>query len=270
MVRTRRRTSARWIVLFSVMSLVLVGAVPVALGDPPGNNGTVKIDGVEFDDAPNNEPHVGCIFEVDFYGYDEGDLQAAVTFEAQAPTAGGVLLEDIVDIGEDAAGGGTDLDASVEYNLATALAGIEPHPQQGYHVKLTVNAEGSIGADVKHKVFWVTGCEKPDPGKITIEKEVRAATKTVFPFTGTWDFSLTDFSIGTGDAGSQIMFDGLAPGEYTVTELPTAGWELTNLTCTTANGNSSWVIQDATVVIDLASGDEVYCIFQNSPEKKHL
>jgi hypothetical protein len=32
------------------------------------------------------------------------------------------------------------------------------HPNQGFHVKLTINAEGSQGADVKHKVFWVTAC----------------------------------------------------------------------------------------------------------------
>ena len=29
-----------------------------------------------FDDHPNNQPHVGCVFQVDFYGYDEGDLDA--------------------------------------------------------------------------------------------------------------------------------------------------------------------------------------------------
>ena len=44
--------------------------------NPPGNNGTIKIDDVPFDDHPNNEPHVGCVFQVDFYGYDEGDLDA--------------------------------------------------------------------------------------------------------------------------------------------------------------------------------------------------
>jgi hypothetical protein len=38
---------------------------------------------------------------------------------------------------------------------------MEPQPQQGFHVKLTINAEGSQGADVKHKVFWVTGCDVP-------------------------------------------------------------------------------------------------------------
>jgi hypothetical protein len=128
--------------------------------NPPGNNGTVKIDDVPFDDHPNNEPHVGCTFQVDFYGYDEGDLDATVTFESHPPTGPRrVLLTDTVFIGEDDnSGGGSEagLDASATYTLD--FTGIEPHPNQGFHVKLTVNAEGSKGADVKHKVFWVTGC----------------------------------------------------------------------------------------------------------------
>jgi hypothetical protein len=31
-------------------------------------------------------------------------------------------------------------------------------------VKLTVNAEGSHGADTTHKVFWVTECSPGYPG----------------------------------------------------------------------------------------------------------
>jgi len=142
---------------------VMVGALAampgLALADPPGNNGTVKIDGVEFDTHPNNQPHVGCIFQVDFYGYDEGDLEADYTFELVPPTADG-STGGSVSIGEDAAGGGTDLDAEVTVDLSSLInsSGVDPHPIQGYHVKLTVNAEGSQGADVKHKVFWVEGC----------------------------------------------------------------------------------------------------------------
>ena len=74
------------------------------------------------------------------------------------------ILEDDVFIGEDDnSGGGSEagLDASETYDLTSALAGFEPHPQQGWHVKLTVNNDGSQGADVKHKVFWVSGCESP-------------------------------------------------------------------------------------------------------------
>ena len=32
------------------------------------------------------------------------------------------------------------------------------HPQQGFHVKVRINAPGSIGKDTKYKTFWVTGC----------------------------------------------------------------------------------------------------------------
>jgi hypothetical protein len=154
-----------------VVALSLAGAAMLLAGpgsaaatpNPPGNNGTIKLDDTPFDDHPNNEPHVGCVFQVDFYGYDEGDLDATVTFEAHPPTqrAGDdqVLLTDTVFIGEDDnSGGGSQagLDASETYTLD--FTGITPHPVQGFHVKLTINAEGSQGADTKHKVFWVTGC----------------------------------------------------------------------------------------------------------------
>jgi hypothetical protein len=148
---------------------------------PPGNNGTVKIDGAPFDDQPNNEPHPGCVFQVDFYGFDQGnDLFATVTFEALPPTVPDgdrVLLTDTVFIGEDdSSGGGSEagLDASQTYSLD--FPGIEPQPQQGFHVKLTVNAEGSQGADIKHKAYWVTGCATPTP-------TTRTTTSTPTPST---------------------------------------------------------------------------------------
>ena len=169
-LKTHRRTVSLAIgaALAAVTGLVLMaifGSAGVAPAgpNPPGNNGTIKLDDVAFDDDPNNEPHVGCTFQVDFYGFDAGDLFADVTFEAHPPTGPVVvLLTDSVSIGEDDnSGGGSEsgLDASVTYTLD--LLSIEPHPVQGWHVKLTINADGSQGADVKHKVFWVTGCESP-------------------------------------------------------------------------------------------------------------
>ena len=170
------------LLLTAGVGIASVAAPASAAPNPPGNNGTVKIDGVAFDDHPNNEPHVGCTFQVDFYGYDEGDLDAEVVFEAWPPTlreAGDqTLLTDSVFIGEDDnAGGGSEagLDASVTYTLD--VSGITPHPQQGVHVKLTVHAEGSQGADVKHKVFWVEGCA-PTPTPTTPEP---TPTDTVTP-----------------------------------------------------------------------------------------
>ena len=40
------------------------------------------------------EPHVGCVFQVDFYGYDKGDLEAKVTFKAHPPTGDAPGLTD--------------------------------------------------------------------------------------------------------------------------------------------------------------------------------
>jgi hypothetical protein len=161
----------------AALAVVLVGTLSAGSSagavNPSGNNGTVKIDGQPFDDAPNNEPHVSCPFQVDFYGYDEGSLFAHVTFESHPPTGPvQVLLEDDVFIGEDDnSGGGSEagLDASATYQLD--LTGIAAHPKQGTHIKLTVNAEGSRGSDVKHKVFWVNGCEGPTPSPTPTETE---------------------------------------------------------------------------------------------------
>ena len=157
------------------LAAVLVLANPVG-ATPAGNNGTVKIDGELINNHPDNQPHVGCDFEVDFYGFDEGDLQATVTFAVQPPTGKptAILIDEDIFIGEDDNGGGgseVGHDASEAYNLTEELADYQPHPQQGYHVKLTVNAEGSQGADTKHKVFWVRGCEE------TINPEVKPEVK---------------------------------------------------------------------------------------------
>ncbi len=162
MLRLRTRRSAGLFILTSSMLLALVVAAPVAAKNPAGNNGTVKIDALDWDNHPNNEPHVGCTFEVDFYGFDEGDLWADVIFEAHPPTGQGVLLTDSIFIGgDDNSGGGSEAgwDASRQYDLTSALSAYPVHPQQGYHVKLTIHADGSQGADTKHKVFWVGPCD---------------------------------------------------------------------------------------------------------------
>jgi len=152
----------------AVVSLPRLSAQPVA-ANPPGNNGTIKLDGIPFDDHPDNEPHVGCLFQLDFYGFDAGDLFADVQFDSIPPTGNGQLLTDRVFIGEDDnSGGGSEagLDAARTYDLTTALSGVLAHPQQGFHIKVTVHADGSQGADTKYKVFWVDRCPPGPPAVI--------------------------------------------------------------------------------------------------------
>ncbi|MBC7278882.1 hypothetical protein [Nocardioides sp.] len=137
-------------------------------GDPGGNNGTVKIiKHGNIDDIPNNEPHVGCELDVEWYGFDEGaDIISKISFELHAPTEGGDLTVDgpaEVFVGGDAASGaGTDdgLDGRETYKLsATGLA----HPKQGFHVKVTIHTPRSHGSDTKSKVFWFQNCETEEP-----------------------------------------------------------------------------------------------------------
>jgi hypothetical protein len=149
-----------FLALLTVTALAVGSGISLA-GNPRGNNGTVKVDGVVFDKHPDNEPHVGCKFEIDFYGFDKGDLYATATFEAQSPSGRGALKSYRIFIGEDSnAGGGSEagLDAQLPADLGDVVGRLKGHPQQGYHIKLTVNADGSQGATTKHKVFWVRGC----------------------------------------------------------------------------------------------------------------
>ena len=77
---------------------VLVLAFPLVAGaqeGPPGNNGTVKVDGLPFDHHPDNESHPGCRFEIDGYNFD-ANATSDVTFETQNPTGVSLLLEDTV------------------------------------------------------------------------------------------------------------------------------------------------------------------------------
>jgi hypothetical protein len=208
------------VAVFLTAMVTFLAGLASAGPNPPGNNGTVKLDDTPFDDAPDNEPHVGCVFQVDFYGYDEGDLNAEVTFEAHPPTGPvQVLLTDTVFIGEDDnSGGGSEagLDASETYTLD--FTGIQPHPNQGFHVKLTVNAEGSQGADVKHKVFWVTGCA-PAPTTTT-----NGATST---------------SGVTSTSGATTTSAATSTSEITTTSGPTTTSKETTSSTSEVGGSSS-------------------------------
>jgi hypothetical protein len=116
----------------------------------------VKVNGGDLD-GPGNDAHVGCAFRIEFRGFDQGDLLGTARVELVPPSGRSGLVEQAVGIGEDPAGGANDLDALMDVDLFDPIAatGAVAHPGQGFHVKLTVSADGSIGADTKHKTFWV-------------------------------------------------------------------------------------------------------------------
>lgn len=129
--------------------------------DPKGNNGTVKIDGASFDGSRGNEPHVGCTFHLDFFGFDAAQT-ATITFTGQAPTKTGTLLtQKEVAISDDAAGGGQDTDAVLSYTAEQLGLTGQPAAKQGWHVKVAVDVDDAPGG-AKQKVFWLS-CPGPSP-----------------------------------------------------------------------------------------------------------
>lgn len=139
--------------LSAAVLLIAGTAVPGWAAPPPGNNGTVKVDGMPFDEHPDNQPHVGCSFQIDMTGFDPGQ-SLGWSFDLIAPTAGDVLAEGATVADADGAGS-----ATIDLSEAFAASGVEP-TDQGFHVKLTLDTGQGAG---KHKVFWVLCAEVPPP-----------------------------------------------------------------------------------------------------------
>ncbi len=152
------------LVALSIAAAMLVN--PLIIPGNAANVGTVKIDGVLWDDVQDNEPHPGCLFRLQFFGFPE-NTDASYRFAVYPPTSNtkgpGTLIDPP---------GEVDVTLPVpglrKLNLNTgkinlhdglAAAGVSPHPIQGYHVKLTVTTPGGH----KYKVFWVECDANPYP-----------------------------------------------------------------------------------------------------------
>jgi LPXTG-motif cell wall-anchored protein len=162
-MRHRRR------VALALVSLVAGAAgaafAAPALADPPGANGTVKIDGYPFEEDNNNEPHVDCRWRVEFFNFDEKE-RASIIFSAQPPSSKDfheVGRLDDVEASDDPASGGSyenDVDNYFEFTSDDLdLTNAYYHPNQGYHIKLTIDRQSHPEWTEKHKVFWLQPCE---------------------------------------------------------------------------------------------------------------
>lgn len=192
----------------------------------PGNNGTVKVgDETDLDEErPENDPHLPCTFDVQWYGYDSGwgPLTAEVAFSLQAPTdeAAGVAMT--LESGNTSPtftgnggqpGAGDGRDHLEWYTLA--FTG-EPHPQQGYHVRVTVDTPHSKGSTTKSKVFWVGPCDDEQP--VTAPGAGGETTGTSTPVTE------TPGEVATSPAAAIASSTPASPSD-SATTVPSAGSE---------------------------------------------
>ncbi|MGQ0849763.1 MAG: hypothetical protein ACT4OP_11730 [Actinomycetota bacterium] len=168
-MRLATRATVVTAVTLLLLSLLVALELPAKASPPIDGSGVVKVDGFDLDTYPGNQPHAGCVFQVEFYGYGPGAV-ATVLFELQPPTGPvAPILFDSIGIGGDEGGGGADFDGAEAYNLSAVIVGYEQHPQQGWQLKLTVNASGSNGDDGKSTVFWITSCTSSQPATASAE-----------------------------------------------------------------------------------------------------
>jgi hypothetical protein len=148
--------------LLTAVGLMFVLCVGLAVAPvSAANPGTVKIDGVPFDVVQDNEPHPGCVFKLQFFGFPEG-TDVSYQFAVYPPTSNtngpGTLITPPgkVDLTLPAPGDRKLNLNTGKINLRDGLAaaGVSAHPIQGFHVKLAVTTPGGK----KYKVFWVE-CE---------------------------------------------------------------------------------------------------------------
>lgn len=211
---------ARSFALALCTGLVLAAPTPALAadkdgkGDPPGNNGTVKIGAVPLDKAPHaNQPHVGCTFSLRFFGFDD-DQTADITFTGQAPTKAGVLLtQKGVAISDDPAGGGKDADAVLTYTAdQLGLKDVTP-AKQGWHVKVAVDVLEAPGG-AKQKVFWLS-CPAAQPALRT-ETAPTAGGGTTTSGTGTTTTGTTTNGTTTTGTGTTTSPPDTAVGGVSV------------------------------------------------------
>ncbi|MCB9100132.1 MAG: hypothetical protein H6632_11360 [Anaerolineales bacterium] len=94
---------------------------------------------------------------------------------------------------------------------------------------------------------------------ITIIKDATPDDAQAFSFTGDLgNFSLVD----NGNTLSSTFTSFVSPGTYAVTEAATSGWNLSSLNCT--DPDSGTTTAGSTATIDLDTGENVTCTFNNS------
>lgn len=136
-------------------------------GNPPGNNGTVKVHDGDTETEPivHNQPHV-CDFHLHFFFADAGQT-GDWWIESWPPTGDGTTV----------------LSSSTEGAYLTDSNGEDRKPDSGDtyaladgHYKLFWYGAANPGGqqNLKHKVFWVE-CEEPGPpppsdADVTVEK----------------------------------------------------------------------------------------------------
>ncbi|WP_143194075.1 LPXTG cell wall anchor domain-containing protein [Micromonospora sp. CB01531] len=233
-MRQRRRVARAALTTAAATALLGLAAPAWATGNPhnpPGDNGTVKIDGMPFSDKVDNEPHVTCEFELEFFNFDENQ-KANVTLWAQPPSSTPKdkvvwSRQNVLISNDPASGAENDHDEVIRLSANDLdLSGLT-QKQQGYHIKLDVELIGGKSADGKHKVFWLKPCassESPSPNPSTPATPGGSENPSGNP-SGTPGAPGSSVGGGTGGGGTEggLPITGVAATSISLTGLALIG-----------------------------------------------
>lgn len=216
-----------------------------------GNNGTLKVHekGTPAN-SESNDPKV-CVFNFEGFGLDANQT-GDITIETQSGTP---ITPVKINLTTDASG-----DGETDYiNDTTSTVNL---PDGHYKATLDNKFGTDPGDKAKSKVFKVV-CDEPETGSITIKKNAISDSDQAFHFTTTnLSTDITGFDLVDDNTVGlpEKVFNDLAAGTYTVTEAPTDGWNLDDVSC---SGGSDVTENGATVSINLGEGEHVTCTYTN-------
>lgn len=235
---------------------------PVAGAEGAGNNGTVKINGAELDDAQSNgnDPMVQCPLVVTWDGFDVGSRETTVTIGAHKFKAGDtpVFQETYTFSG-----------GSFSTTATPDLSGLTPTPNNGFHLDVIVDTALSVGQSVtKTKVIWVADDCAPDNGggqdpqtasaTIQVSKAVTGNNRPANPANFSFDVACTTGTVtgspvsvtAGGSSTASVSWDasGSAPS-CTVTETnpqsaTSTSWSVGNGAATSGTAASTGALTD--------------------------
>ncbi|MCL2477333.1 hypothetical protein [Candidatus Bathycorpusculum sp.] len=142
-----------------------------------------------------------------------------------------------------------------------ALTDIQIDGTSNYVVDLNIGMVTFDLASNEHIsiIFINTEQQPPQSGSFTVTKlTIPSGASTSFTFVTSVSnkaFTLTD--------GNSWHSGDIAPGNYTVTELSQAGWDLTNIIIVDPDGGSRVDLATGTVFIDLDPGETIAIFYQN-------
>jgi hypothetical protein len=104
-------------------------------------------------------------------------------------------------------------------------------------------------------------------GSITVVKDAKPDSDQDFTVQlggdGAGNILLDDANPDDGDVASKSETFSFVPGNYTLTEVIPAGWDLDSLVCTTSGENEPVTVTPNLATINLDPGEEVTCTFTN-------